>query len=93
MFYGEPTITFLCRANVETSQITSLMGKREFSSLRPTSLEDAMCPVAMSLDVIGDWWTLLIVGEAFNGAKRLGEFQKNLGLAENILSNRLAKMA
>ncbi len=57
--------------------------------MRRTSLVDAICPVARSLDEIGDWWTLLIVRDAFQGKKRFSEFQKSLGLAKNILSARL----
>ncbi len=60
--------------------------------MRRVSLGGADCPVARSLDEIGDWWTLLIVREAFHGARRFGEFQKGLGLAKNILSSRLRKM-
>ncbi|HVJ52810.1 MAG TPA: helix-turn-helix domain-containing protein [Aliidongia sp.] len=60
--------------------------------MKRTSLEDAHCPVARSLDVVGDWWTLLIVRDALNGARRFSEFQKGLGLAKNILSGRLRKM-
>jgi DNA-binding HxlR family transcriptional regulator len=60
--------------------------------MKRKSLEDAHCPVARSLDLIGDWWTLLIVRDAFNGARRFSEFQKGLGLAKNILSSRLRKM-
>jgi DNA-binding HxlR family transcriptional regulator len=58
------------------------MGKR-------TSHKDAGCPVARPLDAIGDWWSLLIIRDAFDGLRRFGEFQKNLGLAKNILSARL----
>jgi len=53
------------------------------------SLEDAPCPVARTLDVIGDWWSLLIVRDAFDGVRRFSEFQKGLGMAKNILSTRL----
>jgi DNA-binding HxlR family transcriptional regulator len=60
--------------------------------MRRMSLGGADCPVARSLDEIGDWWTLLIVREAFHGRRRFGEFQKSLGLAKNILSTRLRKM-
>jgi DNA-binding HxlR family transcriptional regulator len=58
------------------------MGKR-------TSHKEATCPVARPLDAIGDWWSLLIMRDAFDGLRRFGEFQKNLGLAKNILSARL----
>lgn len=47
------------------------------------------CPSARSLDVIGDWWSLLIVRDAFDGVTRFGEFQKSLGIARNILTTRL----
>lgn len=50
------------------------------------------CPIARSLDVIGDRWTLLIVRDAFQGKTRFGEFQRNLGLAKNILAARLRKL-
>ena len=49
----------------------------------------ALCGVARPLDAIGDWWSLLIVRDAFDGKRRFGEFQKSLGLAKNILSARL----
>ena len=57
--------------------------------MRRTSLDDAICPLARSLDEIGDWWTLLIIRDAFAGMRRFNEFQNNLGLAKNILSARL----
>ena len=57
--------------------------------MRRTSLKAATCPVARSLDVIGDWWSLLIVRDAFRGLRRFGQFQKSLGLAKNILTVRL----
>lgn len=50
------------------------------------------CGVARPLDAIGDWWTLLIVRDAFNGMRRFGEFQTSLGLAKNILSGRLRNL-
>ena len=50
------------------------------------------CPIARSLDLIGDWWTLLIIRDAFQGKARFGEFQKNLGLAKNILAARLRRL-
>lgn len=53
------------------------------------SLAGDYCPSARALDVIGDWWSLLIVRDAFDGLTRFGEFQKSLGIAKNILSDRL----
>lgn len=60
--------------------------------MRRTSFSDMSCPIARSLDVIGEWWTLLIVREAFWGARRFGEFEANLGIAPNVLTQRLARL-
>src|SRR6266436_7582792 len=57
--------------------------------VKRTSLEGDGCPIARSLDAIGDWWSLLIIRDALLGARRFGEFQKSLGLAKNILTVRL----
>jgi DNA-binding HxlR family transcriptional regulator len=57
--------------------------------VKRTSFENAECPVARSLDSLGDWWSLLIIRDAFLGLRRFGEFQKNLGCARNILTVRL----
>src|ERR1700681_762516 len=57
--------------------------------VKRTSLEKAECPVARSLDAIGDWWSLLIIRDALLGIRRFSEFQKNLGCAKNILTVRL----
>lgn len=53
------------------------------------SLNADYCPSARALDAIGDWWSLLIVRDAFDGMTRFSEFQKSLGIARNILSGRL----
>ena len=52
-------------------------------------MNSAECPIARSLDAIGDWWSLLIIRDALLGIRRFGEFQKSLGLAKNILTVRL----
>ena len=57
--------------------------------VKRTSFEKAECPIARSLDAIGDWWSLLIIRDAFMGLRRFGEFQKSLGMAKNILTARL----
>jgi len=57
--------------------------------VKRTSFEGDSCPVARALDVIGDWWSLLIIREALLGVRRFNEFQGKLGLAKNILSVRL----
>ena len=55
-------------------------------------LSSDVCPVARSLDVIGDRWSLMIIRDAFDGTRRFGEFQKSLGIARNILADRLQRL-
>jgi DNA-binding HxlR family transcriptional regulator len=57
--------------------------------MRRTSFSDMSCSIARCLEQVGDWWTLLIVREAFFGTRRFGEFQSHLGIAPNVLSARL----
>lgn len=59
---------------------------------RKDNLQAEPCPVARALEVIGDRWALLIVRNAFDGMTRFGDFQKDLGIAKNILSDRLHKL-
>lgn len=47
------------------------------------------CGIAQTLEVLGDWWTLLIVRDAFFGLRRFSDFQASLGIARNILAARL----
>lgn len=47
------------------------------------------CSVARALEALGDWWTLLIIREAFTGTRRFGDFEARLGISKNILSKRL----
>ncbi|WP_416414261.1 winged helix-turn-helix transcriptional regulator [Pantoea sp. App145] len=56
---------------------------------RQESLRTSECPVARTLESIGERWCLMIIREAFDNVRRFSEFQKNLGLAKNILASRL----
>jgi DNA-binding HxlR family transcriptional regulator len=47
------------------------------------------CGIAQALEALGDWWTLLIIRDAFFGARRFGDFQRSLGIATNVLTARL----
>ncbi|KGA36453.1 HxlR family transcriptional regulator [Pectobacterium brasiliense] len=53
------------------------------------SLKEDACPVARALDVVGDRWALLIIRDAFDNRRRFGDFQRSLGVAKNILTDRL----
>jgi DNA-binding HxlR family transcriptional regulator len=57
-----------------------------------TDLSELNCSLARTLEIVGDWWTLLIVRDAFFGARRFGEFERSLGIAKNILSARLQRL-
>lgn len=57
--------------------------------MKRSSFADWNCSVAQSLEVIGEWWTLLIVRDAFFGVTRFEEFHERLGIARNILATRL----
>ena len=57
------------------------MGRKRFG--------DMNCGIGQALEALGDWWTLLIVRDAFFGARRFGDFERSLGVAKNILSARL----
>ena len=60
--------------------------------MKRTCLANDGCPIARALDVIGDWWSLLIIRDALLGHRRFGEFERSLHLARNILSQRLRKL-
>jgi len=51
--------------------------------------QSSECPVARTLEVIGDRWSLMIIRDAFDDIRRFSEFQKSLGVAKNILASRL----
>ena len=59
--------------------------------VRHTSLAEMACPIARTLDVVGEWWTLLIVRDALLGARRFNDF-KRTGIADDILSARLKRL-
>src|ERR1700709_272650 len=56
------------------------------------SFGDMQCPIARSLERVGEWWSILILRDAFHGFTRFDEFQKSLDIAPNILTRRLAAL-
>src|SRR5258708_16681950 len=60
------------------------MRRKSFAAMR--------CSIARSLDLVGEWWTMLVVREAFMGTTRFDAFQRNLGIAPNIPSARLKRL-
>ncbi|MGV9795921.1 winged helix-turn-helix transcriptional regulator [Gordonia sp. NPDC003422] len=57
--------------------------------MRRASFADMNCSVAQSLEIIGEWWTLLIIRDAFFGVTRFDAFSERLGIARNVLTQRL----
>src|ERR1700761_3568780 len=60
--------------------------------MRHTPFDTLQCPIARSLDRVGEWWSILILRDAFQGKTRFDHFQKSLGIAPNMLTRRLATL-
>ena len=51
------------------------------------------CPIARSLERVGEWWSILIIRDALHGFTRFDEFQKSLNIAPNMFPRRLSALA
>lgn len=60
--------------------------------MSPTDLSRMDCSIARTLGLVGERWTLLVLRDAFYGLRRFEDFQHDLGIARNILTDRLAKL-
>lgn len=60
--------------------------------MRRTSFAAMPCSVARTLEVVGEWWSLLVLRDAFKGVRRFDDFQRSLGIARNILTDRLSTL-
>ena len=56
------------------------------------SFDRMICPIARSLERVGEWWSILILRDALHGLTRFDQFQESLGIAPNILTRRLGKL-
>src|SRR3982751_4067947 len=56
------------------------------------SFADMPCPIARSLERVGEWWSMLILRDAFAGVTRFDDFRPSLGIAPNMLARRLAAL-
>src|SRR5436309_15533180 len=54
--------------------------------------ENQVCSIARSLELIGERWTILIIRDAFLGVRRFDDLQRSLGIARNVLQNRLERL-
>jgi DNA-binding HxlR family transcriptional regulator len=57
--------------------------------MQRTSFREMSCSVAQCLEVVGEWWSMLIVRDAFMGITRFDDFQERLGISRNVLNHRL----
>jgi DNA-binding HxlR family transcriptional regulator len=57
--------------------------------MQKTNLGAMPCPIARSLERVGEWWSILILRDALKGLTRFDQFQKSLGIAPNMLTRRL----
>ncbi|HET6288222.1 MAG TPA: helix-turn-helix domain-containing protein [Amycolatopsis sp.] len=60
--------------------------------MKRTSFAQWPCSIARTMDLLGDWWTPLVLREAFYGIRRFDEFQQELGIARNTLADRLRRL-
>lgn len=60
--------------------------------MRRTRFEDSPCPIARTTDLMGDWWTPIVMREAFLGRRRFDDFQKALSVSRAVLSKRLTRL-
>lgn len=60
--------------------------------MQPKTRSSAECPAARALECVGEWWSILILRDAFQGFTRFDEFKASLNIAPNILSRRLAHL-
>ena len=60
--------------------------------MQRTSLTRDECPIARSLDRVGEWWSMLIMRDALQGLRRFDEFSRSLGIAPNMLTRRLGAL-
>jgi DNA-binding HxlR family transcriptional regulator len=62
------------------------------AGMKRKSFGRMQCPVARSLERIGEWWSMLIIRDAFHGLTRFDQFEQSLGIAPNMLARRLAAL-
>jgi len=72
-----------------TSLSVTFIMKETVVMVAKTSFENRPCPIARSLDAVGEWWSILLLRDAFQGLTRFDQFQKSLDIAPNILTRRL----
>jgi DNA-binding HxlR family transcriptional regulator len=86
-FFGSPRFRRCQELNVRG--LRSIMEPTMLGGVERKSFADMHCSVAQCLDVVGEWWSMLIVRDTFLGVSRFDDFQERLGISRNILNQRL----
>ena len=60
--------------------------------MKRSNVEHLNCSIARSLEIVGEWWTLLVLRDVFLGLRRFDDIQRDLGISRNILSDRLSTL-
>lgn len=60
--------------------------------MRRTRFDEWDCPVARTVDILGDWWTPMVIRSALLGARRFEDFTEGLGIPRNVLTDRLNRL-
>lgn len=60
--------------------------------MRKASFADMNCSIAQTLELVGEWWTLLVLRDVFLGVRRFDDFVERLGISRNVLTDRLEKL-
>ena len=60
--------------------------------MEKSALGEFACSIARTLDIVGEWWTLLVLRDLFAGISRFDELQQDLGVASNVLAARLRRL-
>ncbi len=72
--------------------MSSFVQPTRFTGVRRTRFDDWPCSVARAVDLLADWWTPLVLREAFYGVRRFDDFVAGLGIGRNVLTERLARL-
>jgi DNA-binding HxlR family transcriptional regulator len=68
------------------------MQPTKLAEVERKSFSDMHCSVAQCLEVVGEWWSMLILRDVFMGVTRFDQFQQRLGISRNILNQRLRRL-
>ena len=77
---------------MDPSGLRSIMQPTILDGVERKSFAAMDCSVAQCLEIVGEWWTMLILRDTFLGVTRFDDFQRRLGISRNILQQRLSRL-